>query len=148
MKLFRQDSNYAVRTLVFIAQQNQSAPVSSTRVSEALGLPRNFLRRIFSKLIRAGILYGTEGARGGVSLRKPPELITVAEIIFILQGDLKVCNVVHGKEICPDQDTCVMRNRIVEIEKILLGEFHKITIASLLEDANSLARIESQDLEH
>ena len=138
MKLFRKDSSYAVRTLVYIAQQNQSDPISSTRVSEALRIPKNFLRRIFSVLIKKGILNATEGARGGVTLAKPPAEISVWEIISGLQGDIKICNTYHGKELCEDHDVCVMRQRIIELEKLVVSEFHKITIQNLLDDDSLL----------
>ena len=136
MKLFRKDSSYAVRTLVYIAQQNQSAPISSTRVSEELGIPKNFLRRIFSVLIRLGFLHATEGSRGGVRLAKLPSQITVLEIIHGLQGDIKICNIFHGKELCEDHRTCVIMKRIVEIEKLVIREFRKITIQTLIDDGN------------
>ena len=140
MKLFRKDSSYAVRTLVYIAQQNQSAPISSTRVSRELGIPRNFLRRILSVLIRLGFLDATEGARGGVRLAKSPAQINVWEIIYGLQGDLKICNVFHGRELCKEQGGCVMQKRIVAIEKLVIKEFRKITIQKLVEDEKSKSK--------
>ena len=137
MKLFRKDSNYAVRTLVYIAQQKQDKPISSTHVSEALGIPKNFLRRIFSILIRSGILNGTEGARGGVTLAKSPDEINVWEVVLGLQGNMKICNSNHINELCKDYDSCVMRKRIIEIEKLVVEEFHKITIQTLIDDTKS-----------
>ena len=142
MKLFRKDSSYAVRTLVYIAQQNQSEPISSTRVSEALGIPKNFLRRIFSILIRTGILNATEGARGGVTLAKSPEQISVWDIIYGLQGELKICNSSHTKEICEDCGVCVIRQRIIDIETLIINEFHKITIQTLINDNSPKAEAE------
>ncbi|MCL2622220.1 MAG: Rrf2 family transcriptional regulator [Planctomycetaceae bacterium] len=137
MKLFRKDSSYAVRTLVYIAQQNQSEPISSTRVSQELGIPRNFLRRIYSLLIQAKILKATEGARGGVKLAKAPEKISVWEIIHALQGDIRVCDTNHSKEPCKDSNTCLMRKKIIGIEKLIVNEFRKITIQTLIEDSGS-----------
>ena len=137
MKLFRKDSSYAVRTLVYIAQQDQSSPISSTRVSEELGIPKNFLRRIFSVLIRLGFLHATEGARGGVRLAKSPAQINVFEIIQGLQGDIKICNAFHGKELCEDRDICVIHKRIIEIEKLIVKEFRRITIQMLIEDSKA-----------
>ena len=142
MKLFRKDSSYAVRTLVYIAQQKQSEPISSTRVSTALGIPKNFLRRIFSILIRVGILNATEGARGGVTLAKSPEQISVWEIIRGLQGEIKICNSHHGKELCKDNEVCVMRKRIIEIEDLVISEFQKITIQTLIDDTMSMTALQ------
>ena len=143
MKLFRKDSNYAVRTLVYIARQNQSGPISSTHASQALGIPINFLRRIFSILIQSGILKGKEGARGGVMLGRPPSQINVWEVIQGLQGDIKICNSNHDNELCRDRDVCVMRKRIVEIEKLIVREFRKITIQTLIDDTTSMTASQS-----
>lgn len=140
MKLFRKDSGYAVRTLVFIAQQNQTKPVSSTYVSERLGIPKNFLRRIFSKLIRAGILRATEGVHGGVVLAKSPASITVGEIILALQGNIKICNYSHNHTQCLDYTVCPIREKIVAMEHLVSDEFHAITIQSLMDDGASVSR--------
>jgi len=143
MKIFRKDSSYAVRTLVYIARQNQIHPISSTHVSEVLGIPKNFLRRIFSVLIRLGFLHATEGARGGVRLAKSPAQINVWEIIHGLQGDIKLCSSFHGKEKCKDQGVCVIMKRIIEIEKIIISELQKITIQDLIEDENAQTKARS-----
>ena len=145
MKLFRKDSSYAVRTLVYLAQQGKSEPISSTRVSEALGIPKNFLRRIFSILIRSGILHATEGARGGVTLAKSPAQISVRDVMLGLQGDMKICNSLHGKELCEDSTVCVIRKRIIGIEKLINNEFQNITIQTLIDDENTLPIVEGEE---
>lgn len=136
MKLYRKDTNYAVRTLVYVAQQNHDVPISSTRVSEALGIPKNFLRRIFSMLIKAGFLNATEGARGGVNLARQPADTSVWDIMCALQGEMKICNGFHENESCSDVASCVICKRIIEIEKLIVREFQKITIQTLIDDMN------------
>ena len=134
MKLFRKDSGYAVRTLIFIAQQDQLQPVSSTYVSECLGVPKSFLRRIFSKLIRADILRATEGVRGGVVLAKSPTLISVCDVVLALQGDVKICDHAHNHENCKNYRQCPMRKRIIALESRVSEEFCAITIQSLIDE--------------
>jgi len=131
MKLFRKDSNYAIRALVYLSQQQQKTPISSTRISEAAGIPKNYLRRIFSKLISGGILNATEGARGGVSLAVSPRKLTVGDVMLAIQGQMILCNSTHEKHLCPDYDVCLMRDIIMNIENMVRTEFHKITIQSL-----------------
>jgi Rrf2 family protein len=88
-------------------------------------------------LIRSGILNATEGARGGVTLAKSPAQISVWDIVYGLQGDIKICNSSHSNGFCKNQCNCVMRKKIIDIEKLLVDEFHKITIQSLLDEAES-----------
>ena len=149
MKPFRKDSNYAVRTLVFIAQYGRNEPVSSTFVSESLGIPKNFLRRIFSKLIKAGFLEAKEGARGGVLLAKSPEEITVGQIVLLLQGGVKMCNCFHDREQCDEWESCILRERIMHVEGLILAEFEQMTIQSLMDDlAESPMLLDRQDGAH
>ena len=138
MKLFRKDSGYAVRTLVFIAQQDQAQPVSSTYISERLGIPKSFLRRIFSKLIHADILRAKEGVRGGVVLAKSPVLISVCDVILALQGDVKICDFARNHEMCKNYGQCPMRKRIIALERLVSDEFCTITIQSLVDENQSI----------
>ena len=135
MKLFRKDSNYAVRTLIFIAQGDPSKPISSTCVSENLGIPKSFLRRIFSKLIQAGILLATEGVRGGVVLAKPPATITVGEIVFALQGGVRICNCFQDHRSCSEYETCPIKSKIIAMESLLTQAFHAISIQTLIDES-------------
>lgn len=134
MKVFHKDADYAVRTLIYLAVQDRSQYISAGLLSEELALPRNFLRRICSELIRAGILQSREGAKGGVRLGKEPSEITVLQIIEIFHGSPELSDCTFRKALCPNRKTCPLRRRILGIEQIVSREFEAITIESLVDD--------------
>ena len=134
MKIFRKESDYAVRTLLYLATQNGAGYVSVTVLSKELVLPTNFLRRICTSLIKAKILETREGKSGGVRLTKSPTDITVLQLIELFDGNTALSNCTFQKKICPNQQTCVLRKRILGIEAIVVRELAAMTIQTLIDD--------------
>jgi len=141
MKIFRKNADYAVRTLVFLATQggSQEHPgyISTTTLAKELGLPLNYLRRICSKLIKAGILDTREGAGGGIRLLKNAADITILELMELLDGPPEISDCTFQKKVCANRKSCVLRRRILEIEKKVILEFGTITIQSLIDDLSA-----------
>ena len=78
-------SRYAV---VGMAELSRSTgdPVPIAVVAERRGIPVQFLEQLFSTLRRAGLLTSHRGMRGGYTLSRPAEEITVLEIVQALDG--------------------------------------------------------------
>jgi Rrf2 family protein len=108
--------------------------VSATTLAQELGLPMNFLRRICSTLIKAKILKSHEGKNGGVQLAKKPKTITVLYLMELFDSMPELSDCTFRKKLCPNRKTCVLRKRILAIEKIVNREFSAITIQTLLDD--------------
>lgn len=81
-------SRYAVVALAELARCGAEAPVPLAQVAERRGIPLQFLEQLFSTLRRAGILNSQRGVKGGYSLARPAEEITVLEVVQALDGKL------------------------------------------------------------
>jgi Rrf2 family protein len=51
-------------------------------------IPVQFLEGLFSTLRRAGILHSQRGVKGGYTFARPPEEVTVLEVVEALEGPL------------------------------------------------------------
>ena len=51
-------------------------------------IPVQFLEGLFATLRRAGILQSQRGVKGGYSFARPPEELTVLEVVESLEGPL------------------------------------------------------------
>ena len=78
-------SRYAVVALAELARSGQN-PMPIGQVAERRRIPVQFLEQLFSTLRRAGILVSHRGAKGGYTLARPPEEITVLEVVQALDG--------------------------------------------------------------
>jgi len=134
MKIFRKETDYAVRTLLYLAMRGGEKYIPATTLSQELGLPMNFLRRICSTLIKAKILDTREGKNGGVKLVKNPAAISVLQLIELFDGKTELADCTFRKKLCPNRKTCVLRKRILGIENILNREFAALTLQTLIDD--------------
>jgi len=78
-------SRYAVVALAELARSGDT-PVPIGQVAERRNMPVQFLEQLFSTLRRAGILTSHRGAKGGYTLARKPEDITVLEVVQALDG--------------------------------------------------------------
>ena len=81
-------ADYAVRAAVELAASGGSGPVKAEQLSEAQGIPLNFLENILAELRRAGIVESRRGAAGGYLLARPPAEVSLADVIRAVEGPL------------------------------------------------------------
>ena len=81
-------ADYAVRAAVELASVGTGDPVKAEDVADAQSIPLNFLENILAELRRAGIVESRRGAAGGYLLARPPEEISIADVIRAVEGPL------------------------------------------------------------
>jgi Rrf2 family cysteine metabolism transcriptional repressor len=79
-------SRYAVRALAELARNNTNRPVPIAELARRAGLPSQFLEQLFAALRRGGIVASQRGVKGGYYFAKPPNQITVLEVVELLDG--------------------------------------------------------------
>ena len=77
---------YGLRALLTLTAAG--VPQTAERLAEEQGLPPRFLGAILADLRRAGLVASQRGAEGGYRLARPPDKISVADVIRCLDGPL------------------------------------------------------------
>ena len=80
-------SRYAVVALAELARSGER-PVPIAQIAERREMPVQFLEQLFTTLRRDGLLQSHRGMKGGYTLGRPPEEITVLEVVQSLDGRL------------------------------------------------------------
>ena len=80
-------SRYAVVALAELARSGEG-PVPIAQIAERRGMPVQFLEQLFTTLRRGGLLQSQRGVKGGYTLARPPEQITILEVVQALDGRL------------------------------------------------------------
>jgi Rrf2 family transcriptional regulator, cysteine metabolism repressor len=78
-------SRYAVVAMAELANSPER-PVPIAQVAERRGMPVQFLEQLFTTLRRDGLLQSQRGVKGGYTLARPAEEITVLEVVQALDG--------------------------------------------------------------
>jgi Rrf2 family protein len=87
MKLSKK-SEYGLRALLELTLAHGTATVQRHDISTRQHVPVEFLEQILLALKRAGLLSSRRGAKGGYTLIKRPEDITLGQVIRVLDGPL------------------------------------------------------------
>ena len=83
LKLSRK-SLYALEAVVDIAYNARSEPVQSKEITLRQGIPQRYLEQVMQQLVRAGILKGVRGPRGGYLLARERRRISAGDIVRVI----------------------------------------------------------------
>jgi Rrf2 family protein len=75
---------FAIDAVLDIAYNASDAPVQSRDIAERQGIPRRYLEQVLQHLVRADILRGVRGPRGGYRLARERRRISLGEIVRIV----------------------------------------------------------------
>lgn len=79
-------SRYGITALIDLAVYAKDQCIQLSSIAERNNISVKYLEQIFSGLRRAGLVKSIKGPQGGYLLAKSPESITVADVIYALDG--------------------------------------------------------------
>lgn len=81
-------ADYAVRAALQLATSRDDGPLKAEAIADAQDIPHKFLEGILNDMRRGGLVLSQRGGNGGYRLAKPPESISIADVIRIVDGPL------------------------------------------------------------
>ena len=103
--MLTQRSRYALRSMLFLATQAPGGPpVPMTRIAAEANVPRKFLELILADLRDAGLLHSHRGKMGGYVLSRASHLISLGEVIRVIEGPLALVPCVSRSAYRPCRD--------------------------------------------
>ena len=81
-------TRYALLAVGYIAQHKGEGLILSQSITKEYNIPLNYLVKIMLQLVRANVLRSKRGPRGGYSLAKPPNKITMLQVIEAVDGPM------------------------------------------------------------
>lgn len=132
MEITRQ-ADYAVRSMVHLAELRLDRRVSTAAISEAEGIPLPFLTKVISRLATAGLVTTSRGMGGGVSLARPPEEVTLLQVVEAVDGPIVLNHCLLRSGTCEREPVCAAHDVWDEIQSKLLEELSSVTMKDLTE---------------
>lgn len=132
MQITRQ-ADYALRAMLYLARLKLEVRAATSQIAEAQQIPPSFLAKIISQLSIAGLINTSRGARGGVTLSRPAEEITLLDVVEAIDGpiSLNVCS--HGTGTCPFGEDCPIQPIWSDAQIELVNRLKSTTFAKLVE---------------
>src|SRR5690349_18569804 len=129
--IFSSSTEYAIRGLAELAARNAEGTVMLDDLVAGTGLPRDFVAKIFQKLVRAGILRSAKGRGGGFALARAQHEVTLMDIVEAVEGPQSLDACVVGLERCNDSMPCAQHDLYKPIRQRLKDYLNTTTAADL-----------------
>ena len=78
--------DYALKIILELAQRYDHGVIPIKEISKRQDIPEKFLEQIITLLKGANLVKTVRGKNGGVAIAKPPSLITLGEVIRLVEG--------------------------------------------------------------
>jgi len=113
-------AKYGLRAMIALARSYGQGPVLIAELAKTQRIPHKFLELILLELKKKGVLQSKKGKGGGYELSRPPDRITVGELVRTLDGPLAplpCVSVIAYKRCdeCVDEMTCEIRSVMKEV---------------------------------
>ena len=126
---------YAIEAVLDIAYHAGGEPVQSREITRRQGIPKRYLEQTLQQLVRAGLLTGVRGPRGGYRLARERRRISVGEIVRVVRS------LEAGEESPEDLPTSALGQQVIhpmwtDLQDEIMKRLDGITIDELCLNAH------------
>ncbi|MDH3285884.1 MAG: SUF system Fe-S cluster assembly regulator [Acidobacteriota bacterium] len=127
-------TDYGIVLLAHLATHEDpstQSTLNAREVAEETRLPAPMVSKILKSLARHGLLVSQRGAKGGYSLARSPERITVPEMIAALEGPIGLTQCTVHPGVCAQELSCHVREPWQRINQVVRDALSRVTLADL-----------------
>jgi Rrf2 family protein len=124
-------TGYAIKALSCL-EGGDCSPRHISDIARCTNVPRAYLAKILNALSQHGLVQTKRGYRGGISLRRRAEDISLLQIVEAVEGGQWLGDCLLGMEECSARTICPTRNLWARIRGEITEELRKTTLAALI----------------
>ena len=123
--------------MMVLATRYGEGPVLISEIAAAERLPRKFLELILLELKNHGVLQSKRARGGGYSLARPPDMISVAQVVRIADGPIALVPCVSRMayrrcDECLDERSCGIRLVMKDVREATARILESTTLADMI----------------
>lgn len=133
--MFSTSCHYGLQAMIYIAlHSTDNKNVDLNQIASELDIPKHFLSKILQLLVKSKLLVSMKGPTGGFRLNRPPEKITLIEVIEAIDGlDMfNQCGI--GFKRCNDNHPCPIHFEYKHVRDRIEELFKSKTLKELTEE--------------
>jgi Rrf2 family protein len=134
-----ESTEWVLHATTALAQLDQGNTASAAQLAEHYGLPVAYLAKQLQALVRAGVLSGSTGPRGGFRLARPADQVTLLQVVEAVDGGspFYTCREIRqsGRGAVPPEQcraACGLAARMAAAEAAWRQSLAAVTIADIV----------------
>jgi FeS assembly SUF system regulator len=127
-------TDYGLVLMTRIAQHQERSQHTARDLAIESRLPLPTVSKLLKLLLQGGVLVSHRGVKGGYSLARATDAISVAEIVTILEGPIALteCSTdVTG--LCDLEPSCPIKKNQRVISQVIRGALEKVMLSDLIQ---------------
>ncbi len=145
MNILRQNSDYALRAMVNLAERYDGQVVSVRQLSQEEDIAYPFTAKILQKLAAANLVTSTMGPHGGFALARRPDQISLLDVVAAVQGNVAVNTCFMPGHTCPRRPNCPISRKIAGLQEQIESYLQNTTLADVINGEDAPRRKESHE---
>lgn len=125
-------SRYGTRMMLDLASHYDEGPVQIGDISSREGISVKYLEQLIIPLKKAGLIESVRGPKGGHMLARPPDKVTIGEIVNTLEGGIALTHCVEDPAVCEKSGTCPTRTVWEHASQAIHERLNALTLAQII----------------
>lgn len=122
-------ADYGSQVMAYMARDG--VVHSASEVATGLGMAPTTVSKILKMLARENLVTSMLGAKGGYMLTRHPSEISIAEIIYAMDGPISITEC-SSTSTCSRESTCSTRSNWQGINHIIHDALNKVNLAEMI----------------
>lgn len=129
--MLSQTAEYALRAVLYLAEQPHGRPVRVDEIGAALGIPANYLSKTLAALVRSRVLGSLRGPHGGFRLAVAAEDLPLMRVVAPFDTIAERRHCLLGNAECSDRTACSAHHAWKETSRRVERFFRTTSVADI-----------------
>lgn len=135
MLKFTKKTEYALMAMKQIALSDGSNCISAKEIADSNKIPFELLSKILQSLNRSNIIFSTQGIKGGYTISKSPDSISISDIIKAVEPNYQIVDCFEEnlkQEECSLIHCCQIRSPLTKLQREIDNLLEKTTLKNII----------------
>src|SRR5664280_7960 len=128
-------TEYALMAVKFMAMKPDYHSATAKEISEGYNIPYDLLSKVLQQLTKKNVIKSFQGIKGGYSLSKEPDNLTLFDIIRAVEPNYQITECMQNgssEKDCTYFDCCIIKDPLAKVQKEIDKLFRSVTIYQIL----------------
>jgi Rrf2 family iron-sulfur cluster assembly transcriptional regulator len=124
---------YGTRLIVDLSMHHEKGPIPMTEIANRQGVSVKYLEQLIIPLKKAKMIKSVRGTKGGHMLARPPEKITVGQVVRVLEGGSDLVPCMADPNGCNLTERCLTRDLWLEAIQAFYTVLDAVTMRQIVD---------------
>lgn len=124
-------TDYGLMAVNHLARHYGEGAYSAKDIAQAYSIPAGLMAKVLQRLVRKGLLKSQQGPTGGYTLRRPPEFISVLDVITAIDGPVMIISCTTHRGECVQTSLCTVKEPLHRVNERIVHALSSLSVAQM-----------------